>query len=105
MPERCGKKFKLKNYNMIIRKLFTLGVALFAMGLFNLCPSASAQEQSSAIWQGTDISKLNENDVVFLYNVGTGRFLIHGGDWGTQARLFYNDTGKSLVVHKSGEYF
>ncbi len=42
----------------------------------------------------------NSGTEVFLYNVGTGRFLIHGGDWGIQARLFYEDTGKILTIKK-----
>ena len=60
-----------------------------------------AQDQQQTItWKGSDYTTLlsGSGTEVFLYNVGTGRFMIHGGDWGTQARLFYNDTGKTLTL-------
>ena len=60
-----------------------------------------AQDQQQTItWKGSDYTTLLSGDgtEVFLYNVGTGRFMIHGGDWGVQARLFYNDTGKTLTL-------
>lgn len=63
----------------------------------------SAQSTTSPIrWAGNEYSALatNSGTEVFLYNVGTGRFLIHGGDWGIQARLFYEDTGKILTIKK-----
>ena len=56
--------------------------------------------ESNVRWTGTEINttQLPTGTEFFLYNVGTGRFLIHGGDWGTQARLFYEDTGKLLQI-------
>ena len=63
----------------------------------------SAQSTESSVrWAGNEYSALatNSGTEVFLYNVGTGRFLIHGGDWGIQARLFYEDTGKILTIKK-----
>lgn len=79
---------------------FVLGSVLAAMGLMT-ATGGYAQTR----WQGTDALdplQLPDDTEVFLYNVGTGRFLIHGGDYGTQGRLFYNDSGKMLVVHRSG---
>ena len=58
-------------------------------------------------WTGSDVDALlqqhPEGTEIFLYNVGTGRFVIHGGDWGTQARLFYETTGKMMKL-KEGQY-
>ncbi len=76
-------------------RLLLLMLALLVMGF----DTVSAQTR----WTGTDVSTLNNGDEVFLYNVGTGRFMIHGGDWGIQGRLFYNDTGKRLKVYKDDQ--
>lgn len=61
----------------------------------------SAQSTESNVrWKGNNYQTLLSQGPteVFLYNVGTGRFLNLGGDWGTQARLFYEDTGKILTL-------
>lgn len=62
--------------------------------------SAEVSAQDAIQWKGHVPSELaaNGGTEVFLYNVGTGRFLVHGGDWGTQARLFANDNGKLLTI-------
>ena len=60
------------------------------------------QTSSTTRWTGHDIGEQGlisaTGTEVLLYNVGTGRFIMHGGDWGTQARLFYEDTGKKLIL-------
>ena len=79
---------------------FVLGSVLAAIGLLT---TQNAVAQVSKTWKGNDPKTLLQNATttkVYLYNVGTGRFLIHGGDWGTQSRLFYNDTGKTLVLQR-----
>lgn len=48
-------------------------------------------------WKGNDVSKCKGQEI-FLYNVGTGKFLIAGGDWATQARLFYDGWGSKLTL-------
>ena len=60
----------------------------------------SADVSAQVQWKGHDYNDLvsSSGTEVFLYNVGTGRFLIHGGDWGIQARLFYNNNGKVLTL-------
>ena len=35
---------------------------------------------------------------IYLYNVGTGRFIIEGGDWGMESRLFYEDFGRQMLL-------
>ncbi|MBR3010356.1 MAG: hypothetical protein IKH91_06015 [Prevotella sp.] len=83
---------------MVIKRI--LCAALAIAGLM-ICAEVNAQgSQSTTRWKGNDYATLLQSGEteVFLYNVGTGRFLIHGGDWGTQARLFYEDTGKLLTI-------
>ncbi|MBR5350090.1 MAG: hypothetical protein IK124_02515 [Prevotella sp.] len=77
-------------------KLFMM-LALLVMGLISFSTTVSAQTR----WPGHDVRTLSSGTEVFLYNVGTGRFLIQGGDWGIQGRLFYEDTGKLLTLSKS----
>ena len=80
---------------MVIKKF--LCTALLLAGLMS---SAEVSAQDAIRWKGNNYETLLSNGAtkVYLYNVGTGRFLIHGGDWGTQARLFYEDTGKTLTL-------
>lgn len=67
--------------------------------------SADVSAQSTTTrWTGTDVNTLSDGDVVFFYNVGTGRFLIHGGDWGTQVRLFNEDWGRAFTYRTSVSY-
>lgn len=54
---------------------------------------AKAQSEDTR-WSGTNVSDvLNGTTEFFLYNVGTGTFVAHGGEWGTQAVLLYQDFG------------
>lgn len=66
--------------------------------------SADVSAQSTTRWVGSDYNDA-VGQTVFLYNVGTGRFLVHGGDWGTQARLFNEDYGKTMTLTKSGNRY
>lgn len=84
-----------------MKKLFSLLCAvLMTVGLLT-----ATGVQAQTRWTGVDVSTLNNGDEVFLYNVGTGRFMIHGGDWGIQGRLFYNDSGKLLKIYKNGSNY
>lgn len=85
---------------MVIKRI--LCAALLLAGLMSSASVCAQNSQNTTRWTGSSIAQLSDGEEVFLYNVGTGRFLIHGGDWGTQARLFYNDSGKMLIFHKSG---
>ena len=69
--------------------------------------NVSAQSADTR-WNGNDITSVSANEKVYLYNVGLGKLLINGGDWGTEGRLFYQDFGKGLNVEASstsGRYF
>ena len=35
---------------------------------------------------------------IFLYNVGTGRFIIEGGNWGMEGRLFHETFGRPMEL-------
>lgn len=35
---------------------------------------------------------------IYLYNVGLDRFVIEGGDWGMEGRLFYEDFGRRMKL-------
>lgn len=68
--------------------------------------SALAQSADTR-WNGNEYTSVaNGTTKIYLYNVGLGKFLINGGDWGTEGRLFYADFGKSLTLSpKSGSYY
>lgn len=85
---------------MVIKRI--LCAALLVAGLMSSASVCAQGESSTIRWVGSDVDNVANGTEVFLYNVGTGRFLIHGGDWGTQARLFYNDSGKMLTLQKDG---
>ena len=81
-----------------------LCAALAIAGLMMSAEVNAQGSQSTTRWVGTDYQQTT-GKTVFLYNVGTGRFLVHGGDWGTQARLFNEDYGKSMTpTLSSGRY-
>ena len=62
--------------------------------------NVSAQSTDTR-WNGNNIASVSANEKVYLYNVGLGKLLINGGDWGTEGRLFYQDFGKGLNVEAS----
>lgn len=94
-----------------MKKLYSLMCAvLIAAGLMT-ATGVNAQSTTTR-WTGTDVNSLskatNSNSGVtggewfLLYNVGTGKFLINGGDWGAEGRLFYDDWGKLLKYTSDG---
>lgn len=81
-------------------------VLVFACAWVTL-QNVSAQSADTR-WNGNNIASVSANEKVYLYNVGLGKLLINGGDWGTEGRLFYQDFGKGLNVEASstsGRYF
>ena len=44
----------------------------------------------------------SKGKVIFLYNVGTGKFLIEGGNFGMEGRLFHDTFGRPLYLFSDG---
>ena len=41
---------------------------------------------------------------IFLYNVGTGRFIIEGGNYGMEGRLFHETFGRPLYLFSESSF-
>ncbi|MBP5506712.1 MAG: hypothetical protein J6Y23_02555, partial [Prevotella sp.] len=91
-------------------RLFLFGFlkicTLFALIAFVHVGELKAQthaEATSQKWKGIDVSTVIGNNAYpddntltsgypfLLYNVGTGRFIMQGGDWAMEGRLFFSD--------------
>ena len=86
-------------------------IALF-LSILPLCKLA-AQEQTedthahseSHKWKGIDVTSVLNNPEyatngkeIYLFNIGTGRFIIEGGNFGMEGRLFHEDFGRPLYL-------
>ena len=73
-------------------------------------PQSHAQSESMK-WKGIDLNTvLDPNNPqydseyatngkkIYLFNVGTGRFIIEGGNWGMEGRLFHETFGRPLFL-------
>lgn len=91
---------------MMIKSLLKISLfvkrVLFLAVLGQFCFSAQAQDVVSK-WKGVDPSTLDPTSTVYLFNVGTGKFVIHGNRWGTQATLRFPDLGTGFKVTKNEE--
>lgn len=94
---------------MMIKSLLKISLfvkrVLFLAVLGQFCFSAQAQDVVSK-WKGVKASDLDPTTTVYLFNVGTGKFVIHGNRWGTQAILRFPDlgTGFKVTKNKKGTY-
>ena len=71
-------------------------------------------EATSQKWHGIDVNTVIGNSAYpddntlehgfpfLLYNVGTGRFIMQGGDWAMEGRLFFSDFGRTMYLYKNG---
>lgn len=70
-------------------------------------------EATSQKWKGIDVHSVVIGNSAYedlttsgypflLYNVGTGRFIIQGGDWAMEGRLFFPDFGRQMYLHSNG---
>ena len=90
-------------------------IALF-LSILPLCELA-AQEQTedthahseSHKWKGIDVKTVlgknqysNKGKTIYLFNVGTGRFIIEGGNYGMEGRLFHEDFGRPMELMSNG---
>ena len=76
-------------------------------------PTATHAEATSQKWKGIDVSTVltgnypDDNTLAsgypfLLYNVGTGCFIMQGGDWAMEGRLFFSDFGRQMYLYKNG---
>ncbi|MDY4705753.1 MAG: hypothetical protein SO365_05135 [Prevotella sp.] len=89
---------------MMIKSLLKISLfvkrVLFLAVLGQFCFTAQAQVVVSK-WKGVDPFNLDPTTTVYLFNVGTGKFVIHGNRWGTQAILRFPDLGTGFKVTKN----
>ena len=86
--------------------LFTLLTFFHVVGLN--AQTQTHAEATSQKWKGIDVNTVIGNNAYpdnntmtsgypfLLFNVGTGRFVVQGGDWAMEGRLFYTDFGWCL---------
>ena len=93
-------------------------IILIALFLSILPPcELAAQEQTedthahseSHKWKGIDVKTVlgknqysNKGKTIYLFNVGTGRFIIEGGNYGMEGRLFHEDFGRPMELMSNG---
>lgn len=99
---------------MKLKVLFIVSALYLCIGSANAQTNQTPQthaHSSSRQWKGIDVLDVLANpgnypgvtnkDIgipVYLYNVGTGRFVIDGGDYGMEARLFHEDFGRKMKL-------
>ena len=89
---------------------------LFALLLFHVVElkAQTHAEATSQKWKGIDVntvignSKYEDDNSLehgfpfLLFNVGTGRFIMQGGDWAMEGRLFFSDFGRQMYLYSNG---
>ena len=101
---------------MTLKRHFKTYALLFLM-IFVLIGGLKAQthaEATSQQWKGIDVNTVIGNSAYpddntlasgypfLLYNVGTGRFIMQGGDWAMEGRLFFSDFGRTMYLYSNG---
>lgn len=85
---------------------FTLiTIALFILGLFSHTGAMAQGQNGDHIWNGNSINNVADNsnedmNTIYLYNVGTKKFLNTGSYWGTVAVGF--NVGMPIHIKKNG---
>ena len=102
------KQFLLRNLKIC---------ALFALMAFVHTGNLKAQTHADATsqeWKGIDVNDVIGNPAYpddntlasgfpfLLYNVGTGCFIMQGGDWAMEGRLFFSDFGRQMYLYSNG---
>lgn len=93
-----------------IRILIVLMAVIFGQGIMFAQTHADATSQK---WKGIDVNDVlngnypDDNTLAsgypfLLYNVGTGRFIMQGGDWAMEGRLFFSDFGRTMYLYSNG---
>jgi len=87
-------------------RILTSGLCLL-LSAFSFDVTSAQTTSSTTRWTGTDVSTLTpttngstSENTFFLYNVGTGRFLVASGTWGTEGMVLYQDYGAQMKMKK-----
>ena len=106
-----------KSISQFFYKLTAIPLSVILMLMLSpvVCTSAFAQGEEqqedthahseSHKWKGIDVSTVLKNPEyatngkeIYLFNVGTGRFIIEGGNFGMEGRLFHEDFGRPMYL-------
>ena len=93
-----------------IRILIVLMAIICGQGVMFAQTHADATSQK---WHGIDVNDVlngnypDDNTLAsgypfLLYNVGTGRFIMQGGDFAMEGRLFFSDFGRQMYLYNNG---
>ena len=93
-----------------IRILIVLMAVILGQGVMFAQTHAEATSQK---WKGIDVNTVlngnypDDNTLAsgypfLLFNVGTGRFIMQGGDWAMEGRLFFSDFGRTMYLYSNG---
>ncbi|WP_455063668.1 adhesin [Prevotella fusca] len=88
---------------------FTLiTIALFILGLFSHTGAMAQGQDGNHIWNGNSINNVTDKsdedmNTIYLYNVGTKKFLNTGSYWGTVAVGF--NVGMPIHIKKKNGYY
>lgn len=110
-----------KSISQFLFKLTAIPLSLILMLMLSpvVCTSAFAQGEEqqedthahseSHKWKGIDVTTVlgknqysNKGKTIYLFNIGTGRFIIEGGNYGMEGRLFHEDFGRPMELMSNG---
>ena len=101
---------------MMIKRLLKIYALLSLLTFVNLVglKAQTHADATSQKWKGIDVTSVvgtgdypDDNTLAngypfLLYNVGTGRFIMQGGDWAMEGRLFFSDFGRQMYLYDNG---
>ena len=103
------------NDSMYKKKHYSLSLIILLLSNLFVCRMVAQETEdthahaSSLKWKGIDVETVLNNSTyategkkIYLYNVGTGRFIIEGGNWGMEGRLFHETFGRPMYLVPNG---
>ncbi len=101
---------------MMMNNSFLKTLTLFVLFAIFHVYGVKAQTHADATsqkWKGIDVNDVlngnypDDNTLesgypFLLYNVGTGHFIMQGGDWAMEGRLFFSDFGRTMYLYNNG---
>ena len=96
-----------------IRILIVLMAIIFGQGVMFAQEGGQTEDthahSESHKWKGIDVKTVlgknqysNKGKTIYLFNIGTGRFIIEGGNYGMEGRLFHEDFGRPMELMSNG---